>query len=367
MGCLDSFADFISPYGTSIKGPGDNLPRRKVLCPFYPQKGYKILNIPFSTNKIKNSNYVYFIGEKENTEDRILVILDTKTLKSKYETPITMLQEITYPIKDEMKISFPCYNGKQGYDITLKLAPDNITEISKKPIGTTYQQWKEKQEEFKKIGEELHRFDNGNILYILNSEDQNSTGKYLALKDKNLEEITKINLGDDYITYTHSSSSDKYTAILAKNSITSLKTIEIYTIPDLFKICEFPEHKIFDFDGKRNPSSITSLFIPGNRIILGFDGEINICNIMTNIIEKTFTLDIQLMAYSHYRLDDGTFVSNCVNGVVYHWKIDGTVISKSRGEVCDYDVISYLADNKSVVSFFKKQSKVNLESIYETQ
>ena len=134
MGCLDSFADFISPYGTSIKGPGNNLPRRKVLCPFYPQKGYKILNIPFSTNKIKNSNYVYFIGEKENTEDRILVILDTKTLKSKYETPITMLQEITYPIKDEMKISFPCYNGKQGYDITLKLAPDNITKKNKKNL-----------------------------------------------------------------------------------------------------------------------------------------------------------------------------------------------------------------------------------------
>ena len=52
---------------------------------------------------------------------------------------------------------------------------------------------------------------------------------------------------------------------------------------------------------------------------------------------------------------------------MYHWKIDGTEISESRGEVCDYDVISYLADNKSVVSFFKKQSKVNLESIYETQ
>ena len=367
MGCLGNFVDIMSPFGTSTKAKGYDLPNRKVLCSFNAHRGYKILNIPFSTNKIENSQYVYFIGEKGNTDDRILVILDTKTLKPKYETPITMLQEITYPVKDEMKISFPCYNGKQGYDITLKLAPDNITEISKEPIETTYQQWKEKQEEFKKIGEELHRFDNGDILYILNSEDQNSTDKYLTLKNKNLEEITKRNLGDDYITYTHSSSSDKYTAILAKNSITSLKTLYIYTIPDLIEICEFPEHQIFDMDGKRNPSSITSLFIPGDRIILGFDGEINICNIMTNRIEKTFMLDINLITYSLYRLDDGTFASNHICGIVYHWKIDGTVISKSRGEICDYDVISYLADNKSVVSFFKKQSKINLESIYETQ
>ena len=368
MGCLGNFVDIMSPFGTSTKAKGYDLPKRKVLCSFNAHRGYKILNIPFSTNKIENSQYVYFIGEKGNTDDRILVILDTKTLKPKYETPITMLQEITYPIKDEMKISFPCYNGKQGYDITLKLAPDNITEISKEPIGTTYQQWKEKQEEFKKIGEELHRFDNGNILYILNSTDQDSTGKDLTLKDKNLEEISKINLPDDYITYTYSSSSDKYTAILAKNSINSLQAFEIYNlIPKLFKIGEFPVHQIHDIDGKTYPNSTQSLFIPGDRIILSFDGEINICNIMTNRIEKTFMLDINLITYSLYRLDDGTFVSNHVSGIVYHWKIDGTVISKSRGEVCDYDVISYLADNKSVVSFFKKQSKVNLESIYETQ
>ena len=76
---------------------------------------------------------------------------------------------------------------------------------------------------------------------------------------------------------------------------------------------------------------------------------------------------MQLCAINHYELDDGTFVSVFLKGIVYHWKIDGTKISESRGEVCDYDVISYLADNKSVVSFFKKQSKVNLESIYETQ
>ena len=250
MGCLGSFGAFQSPYETSYSGPGSTLPKRKVLCSFNAQKGYKFLNAPFSMNKIKNCDYVYFIGVNDNTDDRILVILDTKTLKSKYETPITMLQEITYPKKDEMKISFPCYNGKQGYDIVLKLSPDKITEISKEPIKTTYQEKMVKQEEFKKIGKELHRFDNGNILYLLNSENRNETDKYLTLKDKNQKEITKIKLSGNQMTYTYSSSSDKYIAILVKSSINSTQGFFIYTIPDLSLVGDFPVLKVSSLEGK---------------------------------------------------------------------------------------------------------------------
>ena len=50
---------------------------------------------------------------------------------------------------------------------------------------------RKKKEVFAEHGEELHRFDNGNILYLLNSEYKSVTDKYLTLKDKNLKEKKK--------------------------------------------------------------------------------------------------------------------------------------------------------------------------------
>lgn len=48
------------------------------------------------------------------------MILDTHTMKTKYETSIVNNEEITFPQKDQMKITFPSYNNLRGYVITLK-------------------------------------------------------------------------------------------------------------------------------------------------------------------------------------------------------------------------------------------------------
>ena len=364
MGCLAGFGTPFdnNPLNAYTKA-GINLPKRKLLGSFKTPKGYTFLYM----EKIKNFDYMYFIGMNElNRYDRILVILDTKTMKPKYETPITWFQEITYPKKDEMKISFPCANGKQGYDITLKLASDKITEVSKELNESTVEQKKTKKEVFAELGEELHRFDNGNILYLLNSEYKSVTDKYLTLKDKNLKEIKKVEVPGDDMTYDFSSSSDKYIAMIVDNKVTQSDSVDIYSIPDLNKVCSFPSPKL----NNKRVLLTSSLFIENDKIILGFAGEINIGDIKTGKIEKSFMLEPNLACASQHKLADGTFISILSKGIVYHWKMDGTIISKSRGEACDSGLQCSLGNDKGVILSFKNiqgENRVNLESIDETQ
>ena len=102
-------------------------------------------------DKIQNFYYAYLIYQNEdNNMDRLFMIMDTKTLKPKYETPILFLQEITYPTKDEISISFPSYSHTPGFNIILKLTSDKITEISKEVNLKMYEEVKKENEEKKK-------------------------------------------------------------------------------------------------------------------------------------------------------------------------------------------------------------------------
>jgi len=51
---------------------------------------------------------------------------------------------------------------------------------------------KNKDEELIKKGWKCHEFQNGNSLYLLNSEFKSSPNQYLTLKDRNGKEIKKI-------------------------------------------------------------------------------------------------------------------------------------------------------------------------------
>ena len=132
------------------------------------------------------------------------------------------------------------------------------------------------------------------------------------------------------------------------------------------KICSFP----VEIPSKKQGLFTSSIFLDNEKIILGYQGYINIGNIKTGKIEKSFVLDKVLSIDSQHKINDGTFVSVLSKGVVCHWKIDGTIISKTRAEVCDILAISLLVDDKSVVTQFinmKGEKRVNLESLDETQ
>ena len=204
-------------------------------------------------DKIPNFDYAYLISqnEDENT-DRLFMIIDTKTLRPKYETPMLFLHEITYPAEDEISISFPSYSKLPGFNIILKLTSDKITEISRKVNLKMYKEIEkekeekekeEKEKEFGKIGKEFKKFDNGNTLYLLNSEFKTITDKYLTLKDKNSNELKKIKLHGDNMSYYFESSNDKYCAISVYNKTTKANYIEIYTLPDLNKVSSFPRDR----------------------------------------------------------------------------------------------------------------------------
>ena len=361
MGCLAGFGAFGDPQ-IAYDEAGRNLPTRKKLSSFKVPHPYTF----YSIKKVKNHDYVIFYGCNESTGiDRIMIFLDTKTLKPKYEVNYLLGEEITYPKKDELIISFPTNGIYTGYVINLKITPDKITQISKEKNPATLQEKIAKDKEFEKIGKKLYTFDNGDILYILNSEMRSISDKYLTLKDKNEKEIKKIEVPGDNLSYYCECIYDKYIAINVFNDATRVKTYDIYSIPDLNKICSFP----VETPKKKQGLFTSTIFINNEKIILGYEGYINIGNIKTGKIEKSFVLDKVLSINSQHKLNDGTFVSVLTKGVVCHWKIDGTIISKTRAEACDIQAVSLLADDKKVVTQFIKQGekRVNLESLDETQ
>ena len=154
MGCFEGFGVFLDPQD-AYNEAGRNLPTRKMISSFKVPHPY-ILD---SIKKVKNHDYVIVYGCNESTGiDRIIILLDTKTLKPKYEVNYLLGEEITYPKKDEMIISFPINGNYTGYIITLKISPDKITKISKEKNQETLQQKIAKDEEFKKIGQKLYTF-----------------------------------------------------------------------------------------------------------------------------------------------------------------------------------------------------------------
>lgn len=127
MGCLSDFSGNNTFYDRSKVG--QDLSRRKILGTFKLPNNYYFVTM----DKIPNFDYAYLISqnEDENT-DRLFMIIDTKTLRPKYETPMLFIHEITYPAEDEISISFPSYSKLPGFNIILKLTSDKITEISRK-------------------------------------------------------------------------------------------------------------------------------------------------------------------------------------------------------------------------------------------
>ena len=100
MGCL---ADLSNP--NVFKGEGRGLPIRKTSLKFELPKNYEITDL----KDIKGFDYVYvlMVNNKDgDTTERLFVILDTKTMSAIYETKILMINTITFPKKDEMKIIF---------------------------------------------------------------------------------------------------------------------------------------------------------------------------------------------------------------------------------------------------------------------
>lgn len=62
----------------------------------------------------------------------------------------------------------------------------------------------------------------------------------MTLKDKNSNELKKIEIPGDNMSYYFESSNDKYCAISVYNKTTKANYIEIYTLPDLYKVSSFP-------------------------------------------------------------------------------------------------------------------------------
>lgn len=146
----------------------------------------------------------------------------------------------------------------------------------------------------------------------------------------------------------------------------SLVSVVIYSIPDLNKISSFSVHKV-----NNKPVKIgRKLFIDKGKIILCFEGKVNIGDIKTGQIEKSFSIHDIVLDMTLYQLDDGTFLSVLSYSVVCHWKLDGTIISKTKGERTENKIIYCQGHNKGVISLYanlgQPSTKV-LESMDETE
>lgn len=359
MGCL---ADLANPY--AFKGEGRGLPIRKTSLKFELPQNYEITDL----KDIKGFDYVYvlMVNNKDgDTTERLFVILDTNTMSAKYETNILMINTITFPKKDEMKIQFPSYI-KPGYDITLKLTADKVTEISKEPNSETYQSWNEKRNEVFKIGKKVIDFENGNALYVFNPELKTATDKTIVLKDKNDNEIKKITVPGRNLDYCYINTNQKYIALEVLTISTRDKIVEIYSLPDLNKVSTFQVPRMGG-----NPVSFPKVyFINNGKIILALNGQINFADIKTGKIEKTFSPGKELQPECLYSLENDTFVLCYNNGVVCKFKSDGTIISKTRSELWAPKTSSVLSNSKRIISYVgetRNWNLINCESLDETQ
>ena len=261
-----------------------------------------------------------------------------------------------------MKISFPTCNNIPGSIITLKLTKNNITEESRIPNLTTLEQDNQNFRDLLAKGTKCYQFENGNTLWLLKKE--NDDGKFLTIKDKNDKEIKKIELAGDMMSYSHSSSCEKYTAISTYDKKTKNGFIVVYSLPDLKKISSFEAQK----NDTIEIVTSSSLFTDKGKIIIYSEGDINIYDIKTGQLEKSFVIEKYSYIQVQHQLDDGTFLSVLKNGVVCHWSIDGTIISKTKGEVVANGVISCAAHDKGVVTLYPRlmqQSYACLESTDE--
>ena len=130
--------------------------------------------------------------------------------------------------------------------------------------------------------------------------------------------------------------------------------------------------KISSFEAQKNDTieivTSSSLFTDKGKIIIYSGGDINIYDIKTGQLEKSFVIEKYSYIQVQHQLDDGTFLSVLKNGVVCHWSIDGTIISKTKGEVVANGVISSAAHDKGVVTLYPRlmqQSYTCLESTDE--
>ena len=166
------------------------------------------------------------------------------------------------------------------------------------------------------------------------------------------------------MTYSHSSSCEKYTAISTYDKKTKNGFIVVYSLPDLKKISSFEAQK----NDTIEIVTSSSLFTDKGKIIIYSEGDINIYDIKTGQLEKSFVIEKYSYIQVQHKLDDGTFLSVIKGGVVCHWKLDGTIISKTKGEVVADGVISCAANDKGVVTLYPslmKQSYACLESMDE--
>ena len=359
MGCL---SDLTNPYG--FKGEGKGLPIRKTLLNFESPTKYSIASV----SDIKGFDYVYvlMVNNKDgDPRERLFVILDTKTMTANYETTISMINTITFPKKDVMKIHYPTVL-KPGYDITLKLTADKVTEISKETTSETYEAWNAKRQKIFEIGKKLIDFENGNALYVFDPEMKTATNKTMVLKDKNDNEIKKITIPGKDLSYSYINTNQKYIAVEVLKISTKDNNVEIYSLPDLNKVSSF---QIPRMGG--NPVLFPKVFFINNdKIILALNRQINFADIKTGKIEKTISPGKALQANSLYTIENDTFVVCYNQGVVCKFKMDGTIVSKTRSELWEEGTFSVLSNNKRIICYVNDNSSwniINCESLDETQ
>ena len=125
----------------------------------------------------------------------------------------------------------------------------------------------------------------------------------------------------------------------------------------------------FPCNNKEIGAFIHTEFIDDNKIILSIGGEINICDIKSGKIEKSFMIQKNSSCRNHCKFSNDIYMSKINSYIICKWKIDGTIISKTRGEFLrtgkGFNEITKLIDEKSVICLFEKN--VNIESLDQTQ
>lgn len=192
MGCLSDltggFGGGAGNNAEAFRKAASKLPQRKSLITYQVPKGY-FFN---SMKKIEGFDYVYFLGyNTRQRTDKILVILETHNMQTKYQTNVLDNADVIFPKKTKWKYLFRLVIIFQGSIITLKLTKDNITEESRIPNLTTLEQDNQNFRDLLAKGTNCFQFENGNTLWLLK---KGGDSKILTIKDKNDKEIKKINI-----------------------------------------------------------------------------------------------------------------------------------------------------------------------------
>ena len=380
MGCFE-LLDFESPmYGA--ENERRFISERKIISNFYNlPEGMKLAL--FGIKRVPDTDFAILHLQKEtNLAKRKFDFLNFQTMTSVFSLDIQTpnAPHYNFPKKDEVEIIYLPDKSTKHVCISLIISGDKITETSRKDVdfdsgednkpdinALLGNNKTKSQIGFKK------KLSDGNYIEVKLSDQPQSLEKFLVLSDKNGKEIKNVEIinkndkimVDNYQGYSYEfmCNNDKYIVLTSNlnNSYSQslCKEIFIYSYPELVKKCVVPCHNVLNRE--IGYTAVKCLVADNDKVIVGLATEINIVDIPSGKIEKSFMLSKNTPIEKHYKLSADTYLTILRDSRTYIWKLDGTIVAKRKSRERGF-LISYIVlDAKRVL--VENDNKVFIEAL----